>query len=360
MRSSASARRTRAWGNRAKLAATFAAFLLGLLACELAARAFDLSPPPMPVRSGRTLQNVDDPVLAFENLPGGVERIEYRDSASSAPRIVEMHVNQQGFRGPLVEPKKPAGSLRIACIGDSHTFGYGVADDRTWPAALERRLRAREPNRAIEVLNCGVDAYDTLQEVLWLEKKVLAFEPDGVLLQFYVNDTAVRGENDAPADTDWLFDLSQPRREGFVRWLREHSRFADLALDWAYRRRGLAVYAKLRMDGYRETSAGWRRVVEGFRRARDELAARNVRFAVVLYPFLLREGDHLTSHAAFELVRKLCEREHIECFDAEPAFEGSDVDRLRISPHDYHGNEEANEIFARAVEAWMGERGMMH
>ncbi len=350
---------TRRLGCAAKLAITLAAFGFGLLACEIVVRVLDLAPPPMEVRSGTTMKASDDPVLIFENQPGATERIEYRDAPDAAPTIVELHVNAQGFRGPVVAEAKPANTFRIACIGDSHTFGYGVADDQSWPAELERLLRARSPDRAIEVMNCGVDAYDTLQEVIWMEKKVLAFAPDLVLLEFYVNDTAVRGESEAPPDSDWWFDLAQPRRGGLVKSLREHSRFADLAFDWIYRRRGLAVYSKLRMDGYRTTSPGWKRVVEGFERARDELAARKIRFAVLLYPFLVREGEHLSSHAAFELVQAECVREKIDCFDAEPAFGDRDVDRLRISPHDYHANPEANAIFARAVAEWLAARGML-
>lgn len=346
-------------GRAAKLALTLGAFVLGLVLVEVAVRVLDLGPEPEPVKIGGSLQSSDDPVLIFENRPGAVERIEYRTSRDAPPRTVEMHVNAQGFRGPVVAERKPAGTLRIACIGDSHTFGYGVADGETWPARLEELLRARFPARAMEVLNCGVDAYDTLQEVRWMQRRVLAFEPDLVILQYYVNDTAVRGEGEPPPESDWLFDLAHPRRAGWVRTLRERSRFADLVLDGVYRRRGLGLYAQMRMQGYAPASAGWRRVVEGLRTARDALAARGAGFAVVLYPFLVREGDHLTSHDAFALVRALCTQERIACFDAEPAFASTDVDRLRISPHDYHGNPDANAIFAQAVADWLVVQGLV-
>jgi hypothetical protein len=141
--------------------------------------------------------------------------------------------------------------------------------------------------------------------------------------------------------------------------MRERSRFVDLVLDGVYRRRGLGLYAQMRMQGYDPASAGWRRVVLGLRGARDLLAARGKGFAVVLYPFLVRDGEHLTSHDAFALVQALCAQERIACFDAEPAFAGADVDRMRISPHDYHGNPEANELFARAVAEWLVAQGLV-
>src|SRR5690606_22420768 len=109
------------------------------------------------------------------------------------PRVVEMRVNEAGFRGSLPITPKPADVVRVACIGDSHTFGWGVGEDETWPAYLADELARRYPERRFEVLNCGVNNYDTRQEVVWLQQRVLAYEPDLVLLQFYVNDAAVRG-----------------------------------------------------------------------------------------------------------------------------------------------------------------------
>jgi hypothetical protein len=199
-------------GRATKLALTFGAFALGLALVEVAVRVLDLGPVPEPVKIGASLKASEDPLLIFENWPGAVERIEYRSARDAEPRVVEMHVNAQGFRGPEVAQTKPAGTLRIACIGDSHTFGYGVADGETWPARLQELLRARFPVHGLEVLNCGVDAYDTLQEVRWMQRRVLAFDPDLVILQYYVNDTAVRDEGEPPPESDWLFDLAHPRR----------------------------------------------------------------------------------------------------------------------------------------------------
>jgi len=53
-------------------------------------------------------------------------------------------VNIWGYRGPVLGRKKP-GDLRIAFLGGSTAFGYGVSWDQAIPAQLEKQLNARLP-----------------------------------------------------------------------------------------------------------------------------------------------------------------------------------------------------------------------
>ncbi len=333
-----------------RLAATVLAGLMGLFLAEFVARALDLEPPPRPEREGEILRSAADPRLIFEPRPDSTLRVLYRERRRDAPRVVEMHVNAQGFRGPLAREPKPEGALRIACVGDSHTFGWGVWEHETWPAHLARELRAAHPERDIEVLNCGVNNYDTVQEVLWLRQQVLPYEPDLVILQFYVNDAVVRGVPALrPPAPDRLLIFFTPGRGGRMDALRARSRFLDLVSDAIYRRRGLRFYSAQRGQRFEDDEPGWRLVRGALIEARDELAARGIPFVVALYPFLVREGPGLTSRAPFRKLMDFLDGAGIAYVDAEPAFLGHDVDRLRISAHDYHGNGEANAIFARAV-----------
>ena len=97
-------------------------------------------------------------------------------------------VNSSGFRGPEVVVPKPPGRFRIVVVGDSLTLGWGVADDETYAARLERLLRARFPGRDLDVVNLGVGGYDTRQEVTLLARKAARLDPDLVLVGFYSND----------------------------------------------------------------------------------------------------------------------------------------------------------------------------
>jgi len=342
---------------RGRLALLIAAPFVGLLILEAGLRVLDVQPLALPDSRGGTFRPVDDPDQRFENRPEAVQSLTFPGGEGAPPRVVEMHVNAQGFRGPAVAPVAAADVVRIACLGDSHTFGWGVDDDDTWPAHLARELARRHTDASFEVMNCGVNAYDTLQEVLWLERRVLGYRPDLVLLQYYVNDAAARGVGGA--EGDWLVELTHPRQAGWIASARGVSRLVDVACDLVWRRRSLSVYVDERLVLYAPDSPGWVRSREALLRARDLLARRDVAFGVALYPFLLERDGHLSSHGALRVVADACDGAGIPCIDTEPAFLGRDLSALRLSTTDYHANGEAHRLFAAAVADWLDASGML-
>jgi hypothetical protein len=63
--------------------------------------------------------------------------------------------NIWGYRGPVAGKKRP-GEYRIAVVGGSSAYGYGVTWDQSFPALLEQRLAAAAPvGRSFRVLNLG-------------------------------------------------------------------------------------------------------------------------------------------------------------------------------------------------------------
>ncbi len=77
---------------------------------------------------------------------------------------------------------------RILCFGDSVTFGFGVSNEETYPAALSDLL---EP-RGIEVRNAGVTGYTSYQAVRWLRRQLQRQHLDEVTLLIGWNDLTRR------------------------------------------------------------------------------------------------------------------------------------------------------------------------
>lgn len=158
----------------------------GFLIAELSLRVLK----PQQVRSARRAgmsgawtaklyQASEIPGLEYELRPGGEAKI----------REQGIRVNSLGLRGPEVTLKPAPGVVRVACVGDSFTFGHGVGDDETIPVYLEEQLnRFGAPGTRYEVLNFGVSGYSTRDEALVLTGRVLDFEPDVVLLLYCLND----------------------------------------------------------------------------------------------------------------------------------------------------------------------------
>ena len=93
---------------------------------------------------------------------------------------VGVHHNSRGFRSKREYLSEP-GTPRIFAIGDSFTYGLGVADDSTFAAYLEHIT-------GIEVVNAGVNAYGVDQALLMWEIEGQRLRPTHVILGYYVDD----------------------------------------------------------------------------------------------------------------------------------------------------------------------------
>jgi lysophospholipase L1-like esterase len=116
-------------------------------------------------------------------------------------------LNDEGFRSAPIVAGKRAGVLRIACIGDSWTFGMNVNQDQTYPARLETLLKQQKPAPDVEVMNFGVLGYSSFQGLELLKRRVLDLHPDVLVIGFGMNDSDVGGYRDK--------DVLKP---GAVRW----------------------------------------------------------------------------------------------------------------------------------------------
>ena len=105
----------------------------------------------------------------------------------SADVRVDFRINARGMRADRdYAYAKPPGTKRIVALGDSFTAGYEVQVEETFAMQLEGHLRAA--GHDVEVLNAGVSGYSNAEALLYLERELLKYEPDVVLLSFYGND----------------------------------------------------------------------------------------------------------------------------------------------------------------------------
>lgn len=96
---------------------------------------------------------------------------------------VEIHTNSAGFRGPREYAiEKPKGVIRVAMLGDSFVFGFGVQDGETFPVLLESQNKTRE------VLNLGVPGYGIDQIYLSYREIARKYHPDIVLIGIFPED----------------------------------------------------------------------------------------------------------------------------------------------------------------------------
>ena len=114
------------------------------------------------------------PTLYWRNKPN-------QDAFTTVNRR-PFHVNSKGTRGSEFTKEKTPNTIRIITLGDSTTFGWGMADDQTWPAKLEEYLQAEIKGKDIEVINAGVNSWSYAQMFVYFRDYALEYDPDFVIL----------------------------------------------------------------------------------------------------------------------------------------------------------------------------------
>ena len=194
-----------------KILLSLAALLFSLGLGEWAVRAFHLVPDVFRLQLG-LVRLAPDPRIRYELVPNYVSPLR------------DVEINSRGMRNRPVEPAKPSGVCRVACIGDSVAFGMGTPRDH-FSVQLEKRLNASAPPGApaFEVLNFGVPGYNVEQVAATLEKRAAAFDPDLVVYLYCLND---------PQETSRELEVTlarrggAPARQAYVRQSWEASRSA--------------------------------------------------------------------------------------------------------------------------------------
>jgi lysophospholipase L1-like esterase len=165
--------------------------LLVICAAELGIRTVDpLGISYYELAGDYTRDKLADEHLVFRHKPSWEKR--YGD--------VLVTYNERGLRDRPILPKAE-GEYRILALGDSITFGWGVPQHQIFTFRLEQLLQARL-QRPVRVINSGVGAYNTVQEVTYFKQEGVTFQPDLVMLTYVQNDIE---ENKGPFDP-WAGD----------------------------------------------------------------------------------------------------------------------------------------------------------
>lgn len=126
----------------------------------------------------------------------------------------EFRINSKGFVGPEFDQEKPKGIFRIISIGDSCTFTNGIGA-RAYPALLERLLNKDRSRRTFEVINAGIEGYDSTLARARLTDEILRYDPDMVTIYIGWNDLMKTSPQDiSPSGEVGL--LSRIKQESYL------------------------------------------------------------------------------------------------------------------------------------------------
>ncbi|MGH7483827.1 MAG: SGNH/GDSL hydrolase family protein [Longimicrobiales bacterium] len=162
-----------------QLLALAVSFVIALLIVEGLVRVLLPEPPILPRNVAAARYGVR------RNMPDAEWRLYQPDTYD-----VRVRINADGQRDDERHaPGSTPDVYRIALLGDSFVFGYGVADSAVVSEVLERRLNSRAGTR-FEILNFGVPGFGQAEELLQYRHEIRDYRPDAVVLFYYNNDVA--------------------------------------------------------------------------------------------------------------------------------------------------------------------------
>lgn len=141
-------------------------------------------------RAGGKTFYVEDAELMWRLTPGfeGKARDFFAVAVSDEPAEWSFKINKHGFRGKEFEIERRRGIYRIAALGDSCTFGFGVEEGDTYPERLQSELERLCPSCRWEVINLGVPGYSSEQGRVLAEKWLPILRPQAVIVSYGTND----------------------------------------------------------------------------------------------------------------------------------------------------------------------------
>jgi hypothetical protein len=259
--------------------------------------------------------------------------------------------NSWGLRGPAYNTPKSPGTSRVLLLGDSFTFGAGVADDAAvFPAILEQRLNAShsQADTRVEILNGGIPGSRTAAWVTLLNGVKDAFEPDVIVAVFFLRDgtlTSSIGGFFGPI-RDEITERNRTSR------LYQQSYVYRLFRDGRDRNLIATRYAQAINESYLGNSSQ----TEEWSVARANLleiqrigSSLGAKVGLVVFPILVDLGDTYPFQAVCDLLVQFGNANDFLTFDLLPAFRGHEASALWVAPQDQHPNEVGHLIAADAL-----------
>jgi hypothetical protein len=156
--------------------------LMPLLLLELGVRVVGLGPPSEP----NPAIWEPHPLFGWWHIPysGGTFHSDFNEFEAG------VHINARGLRDREIGYDNPNEALRVLSLADSFGEALQVELEQTYHKQLEALL-GDSLGRPVEVLNAGVGGWGTDQEAVFYVAEGFRYQPDLVLLAFFIRNDAV-------------------------------------------------------------------------------------------------------------------------------------------------------------------------
>ena len=276
----------------------------------------------------------------------------YLSSTSSTEQDAPIANPVRHDRRPLKATPTNPGTYRILFLGDSFTYGRGVADEsRIFTRGIEALLNEQRPDpRYSEYVSFNASFPGSLTSD-WLQLFEIwapVLKPDLVVAVFFLRDGQTRALSISEIQ-NIRQDLSRLYDSSF--WFR-HSALYRYFRELVEQRKLGAEYLRNMAIGYfgdAEETEEWKRAQLNLLKIRRDTESRGAQFALVVFPVLFGLDDDYPLRDVVDEIERFAGDFDIPVFSLLPAFLNRRAEELWVSVTDQHPNEAGHEIAARAM-----------
>lgn len=260
-----------------------------------------------------------DPALDFDHVK----------SREALLQSVNIRLNEYGLRGGPVAPLPPDGR-RILFLGGSITLGWGVAEEDTVEARVERGLQAA--GQPAQVLNGGVGNYNTDRYVSRFFKELTPLEPTDLVVHYFLRDAEIL----PPGGGNVFLRNSQLAVTLWIAYHRLFDRAGEQSLVDHYR----SVYAP--------NAPGFAVMQARLKELADYARARNVRLYLAMVPDVHNLVDYKFGFV-HDTMKQVAAREGYVYVDLLPGMLGRPPETMFAMPGDPHPNGLGHQLMAETL-----------
>lgn len=282
--------------------------------------------------------------LPFELfLRTDLAKLHFVGAFGQLPARITPTLNSQGYRDYEHSLEKSVGKARILLLGDSMTFGWGIADHEIYP----RRLSELAGDQ-VEIISLARNGWSTADQLLALRREGLAYKPDIVVIGVVTNDPGPLSTDPSGQQPEWRIFRRLPLDLQFWRFLDYHiNRVGDLLqLRYSYSEWESDIY-----DPAKKYRGAWEGTV-------GELAATLKAEGIPGYAFILVgpvKPRSAVQARKYTILKEVFSKAGFHTISLLPAyleeFRGIDDKTLGALPDDSHPGPEINRFFANKIWA---------
>lgn len=289
-------------------------------------------------------QKSDNKILRYEFKPNSFE--DYRD------RGYKIEINFDGFRDKEYPQEKPQGVFRIVFIGDSEAFGRFLPLEHTIAKQLEASLNNNFSPARFEVINMGVEGYNSFQELEMLKVKGMKYNPDLVIVYYCFNDA---DEPEFYFKKNFLNTHSLTARYFLYRWKKYNIR---------RQRQAKGIHNEVDHNRYLYSSDAFSQARDTILRMADLTENHGIRLVLAVVPEMCASvTDFKTGYPFWNINKKIGSIEHPNLAIIDPVYYLAELnlepDDLAINEIDRHKNHRANNIIADYLSEKLGELNLL-